>query len=492
MLKLIRDLCLTLSFYYPYVSSIYSGSQKPLMNPKRIRTILSGKPGKGPIAYWMSRDQRVEDNWALLFARKIALEADVPVFVVFCLVDKFLGAIRRQYEFMLKGLQEVEATLARKKIPFFFLRGDPEEEIPDFIKRYEIGILVTDFSPLRIKRVWTEKIASGINVPFFEVDAHNVVPCWEASNKQEYAAHTFRPKFLKLLPEFLTEYPELEANSEFPEIAANFEKSETFSEVQKNGSRTLFPGEFLEEKAGFLPDLVPFEAGETAALKVMNEFLTNKLDSYSTLRNDPTKDALSNLSPYMHFGQISAQRVALRVEKTKVDMESKRVFLDELLVRKELADNFCYYNPSYDSFDGFPEWAKKTLDSHRHDQRSHIFTLEELETGRTYDPLWNASQIELLRRGKMHSYMRMYWAKKILEWSESPEKALETAIYLNDKYELDGRDPNGYAGIAWSIGGVHDRAWQEREIFGKIRYMSYEGSKRKFDIKSYIEKYSAL
>ncbi|HNW38133.1 MAG TPA: deoxyribodipyrimidine photolyase, partial [Methanosarcina vacuolata] len=192
------------------------------------------------------------------------------------------------------------------------------------------------------------------------------------------------------------------------------------------------------------------------------------------------------------FGQVSAQRVALEVEKTKADLESKRVFLDELLVRKELADNFCYYNPFYDSFDGFPEWAKKTLNSHRHDQRSHIFTLEELETGRTHDPLWNASQIELLRRGKMHSYMRMYWAKKILEWSESPEKALETAIYLNDKYELDGRDPNGYAGIAWSIGGVHDRAWQEREIFGKIRYMSYEGSKRKFDIKSYIAKYSAL
>ncbi|AKB83625.1 Deoxyribodipyrimidine photolyase, type II [Methanosarcina barkeri 3] len=462
------------------------------MNPERIRTILSGKPGKGPVAYWMSRDQRVEDNWALLFSRKIALEADVPVFVVFCLVDKFLGAIRRQYEFMLKGLQEVEATLARNKIPFFFLRGDPEEEIPDFVKRYEIGTLVTDFSPLRIKRVWTEKVASGINVPFFEVDAHNVVPCWKASNKQEYAAHTFRPKFLKLLPEFLTEYPELEENPEFPEITASSGESEVFPKVPKNGSGTLFPGEFLEEKAGFLPELVPFEAGEKAARKVMDEFLINKLDSYSTLRNDPTKDALSNLSPYLHFGQISAQRVALKVEKTKADMESKRVFLDELLLRKELADNFCYYNPSYDSVDGFPEWAKKTLNSHRHDQRSHIFTLEELETGRTYDPLWNASQIELLRRGKMHSYMRMYWAKKILEWSESPEKALETAIYLNDKYELDGRDPNGYVGIAWSIGGVHDRPWKEREIFGKIRYMSYEGSKRKFDVKSYIAKYSTL
>jgi deoxyribodipyrimidine photo-lyase len=462
------------------------------MNPKRVRTLKPGKSGEGPVVYWMSRDQRVEDNWALLFARKIAMEADVPVFVVFCLVDRFSGAIRRQYEFMLKGLQEVEAALARKKIPFFFLRGDPGEEIPDFIERYDIGTLVTDFSPLRIKRIWTEKVASGIKVPFFEVDAHNVVPCWEASKKQEYAAHTFRPKLLRLLPEFLTEYPELESNPKFSEISSSSGKSKTFPEVRKNATGTLLPEDLLEEKTDFLPGPALFEAGETAARKVMDEFLTNKLDSYSALRNDPTKDALSNLSPYLHFGQISAQRVALEVENTKADPGSKEVFLDELLVRKELADNFCYYNPFYDSFDGFPEWAKKTLNSHRRDPRGHIFTLEELETGKTYDPLWNASQIELLRKGKMHSYMRMYWAKKILEWSESPEKALETAIYLNDKYEMDGRDPNGYTGIAWSIGGVHDRPWQEREIFGKIRYMSYEGSKRKFDVKSYIAKYPAL
>ena len=462
------------------------------MNPKRIRIILSGKPGRGPVVYWMSRDQRVEDNWALLFARMISLEADVPVFVVFCLVDGFLGAIRRQYEFMLKGLQEVETALSRKKIPFFFLRGDPGEEIPDFINKYEIGTLVTDFSPLRIKRIWTEKVASGIKVPFFEVDAHNVVPCWEASKKQEYAAHTFRPKLLKLLPEFLTEYPELEGNSEFPEISSGSGKSETFQEIRKNKIGAFIREELLEDRSDFLPYPEIFEAGETTARKIMDEFLTNKLDSYSTLRNDPTKDALSNLSPYLHFGQVSAQRVALEVEKTKADLESKRVFLDELLVRKELADNFCYYNPFYDSFDGFPEWAKKTLDSHRRDMRNYVYTLEEFEAGKTHDPLWNASQMELLRTGKMHSYMRMYWAKKILEWSESPEKALETAIYLNDKYELDGRDPNGYAGIAWSIGGVHDRAWQEREIFGKIRYVSYDGSKRKFDVKSYIAKYSAL
>lgn len=460
------------------------------MNSKRIRTLKFGKTGSGPVAYWMSRDQRVKDNWALLFARRIALEAEVPVVVVFCLVNRFLGALRRHYEFMLKGLQEVDSVLARKKIPFFFLRGEPEKRIPEFVREYGIGTLVTDFSPLRIKRAWTEKVASQVEIPFYEVDAHNVVPCWEASQKQEYAAHTFRPKFYRLLPEFLTEYPELEANIEFPEIPSNSGKSETFPKVQKNTIGTLLPEAFLKENADFLPDPEFFEAGETAARKVMDDFLTNKLNSYSALRNDPTKNAVSNLSPYLHFGQISAQRVALEVGKTESDLESKEAFLDELLVRKELADNFCYFNPFYDSFDGFPEWAKKTLDSHRNDQRDQIYTPEELEAGKTYDPLWNASQMELLSRGKMHGYMRMYWAKKILEWSESPEKALETAIYLNDRYELDGRDPNGYTGIAWSIGGIHDRAWKEREIFGKIRYMSYEGSKRKFDINSYIAKYS--
>ena len=222
---------------------------------------------------------------------------------------------------------------------------------------------------------------------------------------------------------------------------------------------------------------------------MMDDFLAKKLDSYLTLRNDPTKDGVSDLSPYLHFGQISAQRVVLEVEKSKADPESKKAFLDEILVWKEIADNFCYYNPLYDSFESFPNWVKESLNAHRHDRREYLYTLEEFEAGKTHDPLWNASQMELLSRGKMHGYMRMYWAKKILEWSESPEKALEIAIYLNDRYELDGRDPNGYAGIAWSIGGVHDRAWKERKIIGKLRYMSYEGCKRKFNVNAYISKY---
>ena len=195
------------------------------------------------------------------------------------------------------------------------------------------------------------------------------------------------------------------------------------------------------------------------------------------------------MSPYLHFGQISAQRVALDVKAFQGNKESEAAFLEELIIRRELSDNFCLYNSNYDSFEGFPNWAKETLNKHRKDKRDFIYTKEEFELAATHEYLWNAAQTELVITGKMHGYMRMYWAKKILEWTKSPEEALSIAVYLNDKYELDGRDPNGYVGCAWSIGGVHDRAWTERNVIGKIRYMNLNGAKRKFDVEEYVMKF---
>jgi deoxyribodipyrimidine photo-lyase len=232
--------------------------------------------------------------------------------------------------------------------------------------------------------------------------------------------------------------------------------------------------------------------GEKAAGKALQNFLKYGINDYEERRNDPSLEGQSGLSPYLHFGQLSSQRVALEVMKSNASKQSRDAFLEELIIRKELSDNFCFYNPNYDSFDGFPAWARKSLDEHRKDKREYRYALEQFEHAGTHDDLWNAAQNEMVIRGKMHGYMRMYWAKKILEWSESPEEAMETAIFLNDKYELDGRDPNGYTGIAWSIGGVHDRAWGERPVFGKIRYMSYHGCKSKFDVKAYIEKVNNL
>jgi deoxyribodipyrimidine photo-lyase len=220
----------------------------------------------------------------------------------------------------------------------------------------------------------------------------------------------------------------------------------------------------------------------------LGQFIAERLPGYDTDRNDPNRSGQSGLSPYLHFGQISAQRVALEVRKADARPEAKAAFLEELIVRRELSDNFCFYNPAYDSFEGFHSWAKATLNAHREDRRQFLYSLRQLEAGGSHDPLWNAAQKEMVATGKMHGYLRMYWAKKVLEWTPSPEEAIAIAIYLNDRYSLDGRDPNGYAGIAWSIGGVHDRAWGERPVFGKIRYMSYEGCRRKFGVDRYIKK----
>jgi deoxyribodipyrimidine photo-lyase len=226
--------------------------------------------------------------------------------------------------------------------------------------------------------------------------------------------------------------------------------------------------------------------GEDEALKTLRFFVSNKLNEYKKQRNDPNEYGCSQLSPYLHFGQISAQRVAIEVLNSDIQPEAIVSFLEELIIRRELSDNYCYYNPKYDSFDGFPFWAQKTLNEHRLDEREFLYNIGDFENASTHEKLWNSAQNQLKDTGKMHGYLRMYWAKKILEWTSSPEEALKTAIYLNDKYSLDGRDPNGYVGCAWSIGGVHDRAWNQHPVYGKIRYMNESGCRRKFDVKKFI------
>jgi deoxyribodipyrimidine photo-lyase len=443
------------------------------MNEKRLRLLQYGKETNGPVIYWMSRDQRVHDNWALIFAQKLANEKKKPLAVIFNLVSDFLEATIRQYGFMLKGLQVVESELKKFGVPFILLRGKPEVEIPRFIKKNNISILVTDFDPLRIKKIWKKEVAKKIEIPFYEVDAHNIVPCFYVSDKTEFAAYTIRPKIHKLLPEFLDDFPPLQ---KMKHSAALTVDRINWNEVLKS----LKVNRNVKEADWIIP-------GERAAARSLETFLEKRFTKYSEERNDPNKNALSNLSPYLHFGQISAQRIALTVQQFYQKNISADAFLEELIVRRELSDNFCYFNPKYDSFDGFHNWAIETLNIHRKDKRDFVYSLEEFENANTHEDLWNAAQNELLITGKMHGYIRMYWAKKILEWSKSPEVALQIAIHLNDKYELDGRDPNGYTGCAWAIGGVHDRAWTERPVYGKIRYMNRNGAARKFDIESYTK-----
>lgn len=442
---------------------------------ERIRILNDHHYQTGSVVYWMSRDQRVQNNWALLYAQYLANTYQQPLIVIFNLVPTFQEATWRQYSFMFEGLQEVEAELKTLDIPFHLLLGIPGETIPQFIKDYQVGVLVSDFSPLRIYKQWKTEINKQITIPFYEVDTHNIVPCWHASPKQEFGAYTLRPKLNRLLDNFLTEIPSILPHSYNTASTNNVDWAQAKASLQINTK--VLPVNWC----------IP---GTKAGKLQLTKFIEEKLSLYDTGRNDPNQQAQSDLSPYLHFGQLSAQYVAWTIKASDFPAETKAAFLEELIVRRELADNFCFYNANYDSFSGFPAWAQLTLNEHRADPRSYIYSLSQLESAQTHDPLWNAAQRQMMRTGKMHGFMRMYWAKKILEWTSSPEEAQAVAIKLNDTYELDGRDPNGYVGIAWSIGGVHDRAWFSKPVFGKVRYMNANGCARKFNLQQYINQYT--
>lgn len=435
----------------------------------RTYTLKSSIEEPGNTLYWMSREQRTDFNHALNEAFHHSVERRTKLYVVFSLTFDFLSAETRHYDFMLAGLVLVSKKLQNLNIHFEILEGIIPETIAKFIEQNDITTVFCDFDPLKIKRNWKYELSDLINCSLYEIDSHNIVPCRLASTKQEFSARTIRPKINKLLPEYLTEFPQFRSHPFNTEVS-NENVNERFYKIY---DRSIL-------NQGFIP-------GEDEAVRLMRKFINEKLNNYPELRNHPELNYQSNLSPYLHFGQLSSQRVALEVMSSDAIHNAKSVFLDEIIIRKELSDNYCFYNDNYDNFDGVPEWGKKTLLEHLSDKRKTIYNLEQFEYSDTDDIYWNSAQKEMRLTGKMHGYMRMYWAKRLLEWTHHPNDAFDMAVYLNDKYQFDGRDPNGYAGIAWSIGGLHDRPWAEREIFGKVRYMNANGLKRKFDIEKYVQ-----
>lgn len=453
----------------------------------------------GPIVYWMNREIRTEHNWSLLFAQEIAHQNKQPLIVVYNLVPGFLGGKNRQLTFKIAGLQNVSENLEKKKIPFTVLVDKDGtksgKDIVTFAKKHKAGAVITDFFPLRLPREWADYVRKNLDCAFFGVDAHNIIPVWVASPKKEFGAYTLRPKIYKKIEQYFEEFPKLQP-----------QKYPFQGKLEQPNFDKLLPKSKREE-------LDWIQGGEQGAQKLLKHFLKTKLERYGDTRNDAVQDGQSNLSPYLHYGMISAQHIAQEVckwsghkilhllsesrNRAKLDsdkdlakIDHAGAFLEELIIRRELSDNFCFYEPNYDNPKGFPEWAQKNLEKHKKDKREYTYTLEQFEKAQTHDDLWNACQNEMRVRGKMHGYMRMYWAKKILEWTPSVSKAMEIAIYLNDTYELDGRDPNGYTGIAWSMGGVHDRAWFPRPVFGTIRYMAESGAKKHFDTETYIAKWA--
>ncbi|KAG7456922.1 hypothetical protein MATL_G00241070 [Megalops atlanticus] len=463
------------------VTEARRAAQGVKFNEKRLRFLSEAqkvKQGTQGVLYWMSRDQRVQDNWALIYAQQLAVTEELPLHVCFCLQPQSPDATLREYSFILKGLEEIAKECSVLGIEFHLLLGTAGEVLPGFVRDWSLGAVVTDFSPLRIPLKWVEDVKKGLptDVPFMQVDAHNVVPCWVASDKQEYSARTIRGKITKLLPEFLTQFPLVDKHPHSASKPAKLvDWASTLSTVE------------VDRSVGEVEWARP---GTAAGMAMLESFMDTRLRDYASERNNPNSDALSQLSPWIHFGHISAQRAVLQVQRNGANRaQSVPAFVEELVVRRELADNFCFYNKNYDKVEGASDWARKTLMDHAKDPRQYVYSKEQLEKAKTHDRLWNAAQYQMVTEGKMHGFLRMYWAKKILEWTSSPEEALAIAIYLNDRYELDGRDPNGFVGCMWSICGIHDQGWKERPIFGKIRYMNYAGCTRKFNVQQFEKQY---
>jgi len=451
------------------------------IQPTRIQPLNHHSIHKGRyVFYWMQQSQRAEYNHALEYAIQQANALGQGVLVGFGLMDNYPEANLRHYAFMLEGLQETQATLAKRGIKMVVQKGPPADVALAMAR--EASMIVCDRGYLRHQKAWRSRVARSATCKTVQVESDVVVPLEVVSNKAEYAARTIRPKIHKHLDKYLVPF--------------------VSGRVKKTSLDLNVDGLDLKDVGALLHKLSPnqiiapvpqfFKGGPSRGMAAFDDFIKKRFHRYVENRNQPQTDDISHMSPYLHFGQISPLYLALKVKiEGEHLMEAQDAYLEELIIRRELAMNFTHYNPNYNSFACLPQWAQKTLKEHRKDPRQSIYTRRQLESANTHDAYWNAAMKEMKLTGFMHNYMRMYWGKKILEWSRTPEHAFRTTLSLNNTYFLDGRDPNSYAGVAW-IFGMHDRAWFERPIFGKVRYMAASGLERKCDIQGYVNKVESL
>ena len=362
----------------------------------------------------------------------------------------------------------------RKRNVGFVLRTYPDHSLTKFCEQVRPAIVIGDENPLREAEHWRVRAAQDLKVPLWTVDADVVVPS-RLLGKEHYGARTIRPRLQELLPQFLIPMKVVKARVPWNR-PRNLHSLSAYDDFTADWSldRSVSPVE-------------NWRGGTKQALRILAEFVKHRLKDYPEHRNHPELPGTSRLSPYLHFGHIGPITVAHAVQAVSAPATAKQAFLEQLIVRRELSVNFVRYNSHYDCFECLEPWADRSFARHSGDRRPIVYSEEHLEQAETHDPLWNAAQKQMVLTGWMHNYVRMYWAKKILEWSPSVDTAYRRAVWLNDRYELDGRDPNGYAGIAWAIVGKHDRPWFERPIFGQIRYLSYASTSKKFDSHRYIQ-----
>jgi deoxyribodipyrimidine photo-lyase len=428
----------------------------------------------------MQRAQRAHDNPALDLAVDLANALGLPVIVFFGVVH-YPNANLRHYAFMQQGFPSTARRLAERNIGFV-IRRHPHSDLARFCDEVQAALLVGDENPIREAAHWRKVLTNKLRIPYFTVDADVVVPS-KLLLKAQYSARTIRPRLKALFDDYLVPcrnpHAEVAFKAAFTQPLESLDSTADITAGWEALDRSVAP-------------VSSFAGGTDEALRILHEFVADRIAEYPALQGSPDRDGTSRMSPYLHFGHIGPVTIALAARAAGVSPHTKEKYLDELITWRELAINFVHFNPLYDSIECAELWAHKTLAAHAADLRPVLYTRPQLEQAETHDQLWNAAQLQMIHLGWMHNYMRMYWAKKVLEWSPSAQSAYQTALYLNDKYFLDGRDPNGYAGVAWAIAGKFDRPWFDRPIFGVIRYMSGTAATKKFDAAKYIREMYSL
>ncbi len=446
------------------------------------------RPRAAYVLYWAQMNRRADSKHALEFAAARANALKIPLLVYEGLTCSYPYASDRFHTFILEGVAETSRRLSKRGIGYLFhlrrRRGDPNDAL--YRLAAQAALVVTDDYPTFVARDHNRRVPARLDVPYIAVDSSCVIPM-RLFEKKEYAAYTIRPKAHRLLDAHLRPVERVALRVRF--AAASLLPAELHTEVTADNIASLVASCEIDHSVA---PALGCRGGRLAAEARLHHFIEHDLKRYAADRNEPSAHATSNLSPWLHFGQISSLEIALAAKLHAEDHGySAAEFLEELIVRRELAFNHANFAADPKSLANVPNWARETLRKHDGDERPWIYTQEQFERAETHDALWNATQKEMLLRGKIHGYYRMYWGKKVIEWSRSHQEALDTMIYLHDRYALDGRDPNTYTNILWCF-GLHDRPWQERAIFGMIRYMGLEGMKRKTGVNAYVHEISQL
>ena len=455
-----------------------------LADQPRVLVRRGGPPRKDArcVVCWMQRAMRIADNPALDVAIEAGNLLGLPVVVYFQIIPNYPNANLRHYHFLAQGLRDVADDAAEREVGFV-VRRSPGSSLEAFLEETEAALLIGDENPCREPERWRSVLAKRLKLPFWTVDADVVVPS-RVFGRSFALLHHFRPHLRAELPKYLVAPRKVTPVRPWKPWKAlrSFDLSRDISDGFTKLNRRIKPVD-------------SFTGGTHAALRRLKAFVELDLKNYEEARNRPELSGTSRLSPWLHFGNIGPLTVALAVEgaarQGTAQAAAAEKFLDELIGWRELAALFVRHEPNYDNWECAAPWARKTLTEHAGDPRPHRYVLSQLERGETSDELWNAAQRQMVDTGWMHGYIRMYWAKKILEWAPNPATAFDWAVTLNDRYELDGRDPNGYAGIAWAIVGRHDRPWFNRPIFGLVRPMTGASTAKKFDAEGYIRQHGS-